>query len=311
MPRRRKGRDIDGVFLLDKACGISSNDALQQVRRALNARKAGHTGSLDPLATGLLPICLGEATKLAGYLLEAPKSYRVTAAIGIATDTGDAEGAITEQGTRRLPDIDTLDAVLRSFEGEQRQTPPMYAALKYQGRPLYEYARAGQTVPLESRAIRVARIERVALDDGDLTLDVDVSAGTYVRRLVEDMALAMGRVAHVAELRRVAVGALGTTNQPMHSVEALRDCVDDQPDGGDYCIAPSALLADWPTVTLDEPTARAFQNGRAVHDHALSASGPTLYRIHDPSGALIAIGALAEHGDGALWPKRVFTRPQS
>lgn len=310
---RRKGLDIDGVFLLDKAGGLSSNNALQQVRRTLNARKAGHTGSLDPLATGLLPICLGEATKVAGYLLNARKTYRVSAQFGAATDTGDSEGAITERGETAVPSAAAVDEVLARFRGQQQQVPPMFSALKYQGRPLYEYARAGQTVPREARAIDVARIERIATADDELTLEVDVSAGTYVRQLVTDIAAELDRVAHVVALRRSSVGALGGDGAPMTTLEGLRDRLAEEPDGHSLRVGLSSLLADWPAVWLDDESAWGFQNGRpasfsASPEPAASVDDPP-YCVYAPEGSLIAIGVRGD--DGLCWPKRVFTRPQA
>ncbi|NNC24496.1 tRNA pseudouridine(55) synthase TruB [Salinisphaera sp. USBA-960] len=310
MPRRRKGAAIDGVFLLDKAQGVSSNNALQQVRHTLSAQKAGHTGSLDPLATGLLPICLGEATKVAGHLLDAPKSYRVTAAIGAATDTGDAEGRTLEQSATDLPDNDTVDAALSHFVGDQYQIPPMYSALKHHGRPLYEYARAGQTVPREARPVRVERLTRIAAGNGELELALDVSAGTYVRQLVADIAVALGRVAHVTALRRVSVGALGCIEQPMNPIETLRQHVANDGDASEHLVGLSALLADWPAATLDERDAHRLVNGgRIAMRNPVTDDPSALCRVHDATGGLIAIGACSEQG--VLQPKRVFVRPQS
>ncbi len=309
MGRRRCGRDIDGVLLLDKDRGVSSNNALQQVRRAFNARKAGHTGSLDPLATGLLPICFGEATKVAGYLLNASKSYRVTAEIGAATDTGDADGQIMACGATDLPSAETIKNVLAHFEGDQQQIPPMYSALKYKGRPLYEYARAGQTIPREPRAIYIDCLTCIATGDKTLTFDADVSAGTYIRRLVEDIAAAMDRTAHVIELRRLRVGALGADKYPMIPMETLFDAV----EGNDYphpkLIDLSALLADWPVANLDDAAARAFVQGQVVKDFALpdSVSQDAIYRVHRSDGRMIAIATCSSNG--VLHPKRVFTRP--
>src|SRR5690606_13784064 len=194
---RRKGRPVDGVLLLDKARGVTSNRALQQVRRLFDAAKAGHTGSLDPLATGMLPVCLGEATKVSGFLLDADKHYRVTAKLGVRTDTADADGVVT--ATAPVPAFDDARRreTLARFTGDIEQVPPMYSALKHQGRRLYELARAGEEVERHARTVRVFSLVPEARDEDSLTLDVRCSKGTYVRTLVEDIAADLGTLAHV------------------------------------------------------------------------------------------------------------------
>lgn len=201
---RKRGRDIDGVFLLDKPQGLSSNDILQKVKRIYQANKAGHTGALDPLATGMLPICLGEATKFSQFLLDADKRYVVTAKLGERTDTSDAEGQIVESRPVKVKTDEILTA-LSHFRGEQMQVPTMFSALKHQGKPLYEYARAGLTVEREARPITIFELNFIAYEAPYLTLEVHCSKGTYIRTLVDDLGEHLGCGAHVTVLRRTAV----------------------------------------------------------------------------------------------------------
>ena len=192
MARRKKGRDIHGIVLLDKRQGISSNKALQEVKRLYNANKAGHTGSLDPLATGLLPICLGEGTKVSAYMLDDDKRYQTVIQLGLMTDTGDVDGVVIEE--KIVPEItpQQMDECLASFVGEIEQIPPMYSALKHNGKKLYELAREGITVERKARKITLYAIECLAFKDNLLTLDVRCSKGTYIRTLAEDIGHALG-----------------------------------------------------------------------------------------------------------------------
>ncbi|MGB1270740.1 MAG: tRNA pseudouridine(55) synthase TruB, partial [Endozoicomonas sp.] len=184
--RRSRGRPVDGIIVLDKVFGASSNEVLQRVKRIFNAAKAGHTGSLDPLATGVLPICLGEATKFSQYLLDSDKSYRTTMKMGVRTTTGDREGEVVEERPVAVTRSD-LEAVLQSFRGEIDQIPSMYSALKHNGKPLYEYAREGIEVDRPSRIITIHRLELMDFDGDECVLEVDCSKGTYIRTLVEDI----------------------------------------------------------------------------------------------------------------------------
>ncbi|HDR0998052.1 tRNA pseudouridine(55) synthase TruB [Pasteurella multocida] len=201
---RKRGRDIDGVFLLDKPQGMSSNDIMQKVKRVFQANKAGHTGALDPLATGMLPICLGEATKFSQFLLDADKRYQVTAKLGERTDTSDAEGQVVETRDVQV-DVQDILAALPHFRGDLMQVPTMFSALKHQGKPLYEYARAGITVEREARPITIFDLQFIAYDAPYLTLEVHCSKGTYIRTLVDDLGEYLGCGAHVTMLRRTAV----------------------------------------------------------------------------------------------------------
>ena len=208
MKRREQSRSvaIDGLLLLNKPPGLTSNQALQRVKRLLNARKAGHTGSLDPAATGMLPLCFGEATKVCAFLLDADKTYRVSAKLGTATDTGDATGVETAEAA--VPSLSTDDwaEILLQFRGESLQVPPMYSALKINGKRLYELARKGQVVEREARPIRIDEIDLLEIAGSRLVFRVRCSKGTYVRTLVEDIAAAAGTVAHTAQLHRETVG---------------------------------------------------------------------------------------------------------
>lgn len=204
MARRRKGRPVNGVILLDKPTGISSNDALQKVKRIYFAEKAGHTGALDPLATGMLPICLGEATKFSQFLLDSDKRYRVIAKLGERTNTSDSDGEVVE--TRDInvtPEL--LDECIDKFRGESDQVPSMFSALKYQGKPLYEYARQGIEVPREARKITVYEIVLHRFEGDEVEMEVHCSKGTYIRTIVDDLGEMLGCGAHVTMLRRTAV----------------------------------------------------------------------------------------------------------
>ena len=205
MSRRRKGRNVHGIVLLDKPAGFSSSQAVQKVRWLFQARKAGHTGSLDPFATGMLPICLGEASKTAGFMLDASKTYLARALLGQATTTGDIEGEI--RATAPVPELaaEGVAAVLARFVGPIEQVPPMYSALKHEGQPLYRLARAGREVERAARAVTIHALELVAWEKPYLTFRVRCSKGTYVRTLAEDIAVALGSCAHLVGLRRLAV----------------------------------------------------------------------------------------------------------
>ncbi|AKO45642.1 tRNA pseudouridine(55) synthase TruB [[Haemophilus] ducreyi] len=201
---KKKGRDIHGVFLLDKPQGMSSNEVLQKVKRFYQANKAGHTGALDPLATGMLPICLGEATKFSQFLLDSDKRYIVTTKLGERTDTSDAEGELVESREVSLTEKDIL-AILPQFTGDLLQVPTMFSALKHQGKPLYEYARQGITIEREARPITIFELKFISYEAPYLTLDVHCSKGTYIRTLIDDLGEKLGCGAHVAILRRLAV----------------------------------------------------------------------------------------------------------
>ena len=258
-PRRPPRRRIDGVLLLDKPAGITSNAALGQAKRLYNAEKAGHTGTLDPLASGLLPLCFGEATKFAQLLLDAPKRYVATIRFGVTTTTQDAEGDVV--ATRPVAfDAADLSAALARFVVPQAQVPPAHSALKFRGRPHYEYARAGIDVPRPPREIVIHALTLVASSPPDAIVDVLCSKGTYVRSLAADLGEALGCGAHLAALRRTASG--GFDIRDAHAIDALAAM---DPGQRDACLlAPSALTAQLPGMDVDGATARRFLQGVAV-----------------------------------------------
>jgi tRNA pseudouridine55 synthase len=255
LPRRR----VDGVLLLDKPSGLTSNAALQRAKRLYAAEKAGHTGTLDPLASGLLPICFGEATKFAQALLDANKAYVATVRFGIATTTGDAEGDIVAECDRALTRAD-LEGALPRFVGTVSQVPPRHSALKFEGRSYYQYARAGVEIPRVARDVRIDALLLLAWAPPLATLYVACGKGTYVRTLAEDLAAALGSCAHLAALRRTATGPFrleGATT--LEALEALDSA------GRDALLLPvHAPLADMPRLVVDAPAARALSQGRTV-----------------------------------------------
>jgi len=300
MSRRKSGLDIHGVILLDKPVGISSNRALQKVRGIFQARKAGHTGSLDPFATGMLPVCLGEASKTAAFMLEAGKQYRATALLGEATTTGDVEGELIQ--TCPPPDIDDVALVqaLQSFVGKIEQIPPMYSALKHEGKPLYEYARAGISIERPARPVTIHAIKLVQWQSPKLSFDVHCSKGTYIRTLAEDIAKALGSCAHLVQLRRVSVEPF--ESYPMVSLEQLQEA---REHGGldDFLLPVDVGLPDWPRVDLNEEQHGKFMHGnhfQLVNDD----SGVGNVRVYGPVGDLLGLAELSSEDE--LNPKRVF-----
>ena len=260
---RKRGRDIHGVFLLDKPQGMSSNDIMQKVKRIFQANKAGHTGALDPLATGMLPICLGEATKFSQFLLDADKRYLVTAKLGERTDTSDAEGQIVETRDVKVKTSEILTA-LEQFRGDILQVPTMFSALKHNGKPLYEYARQGITVEREARPITIFELNFIEYNAPYLTLEVHCSKGTYIRTLVDDLGEVLGCGAHVTMLRRTAVANYPT--EKMLDWNALQSLAAQQ----DLSLLDALLLpmdtavAKLPTLTLDESQAQGIGFGQRV-----------------------------------------------
>ena len=260
---RKRGRDIHGVFLLDKPQGMSSNDIMQKVKRIFQANKAGHTGALDPLATGMLPICLGEATKFSQFLLDADKRYLVTAKLGERTDTSDAEGQIVETRDVNVKTPDILTA-LEQFRGNILQVPTMFSALKYNGKPLYEYARQGITVEREARPITIFELNFIEYNAPYLTLEVHCSKGTYIRTLVDDLGEVLGCGAHVTMLRRTAVADYPT--EKMLDWNALQALAEPQ----DLSLLDALLLpidtavANLPTLTLNESQTQGIGFGQRI-----------------------------------------------
>ena len=260
---RKKGRDIHGVFLLDKPQGMSSNDILQKVKRIFQANKAGHTGALDPLATGMLPICLGEATKFSQFLLDSDKRYQVTAKLGERTDTSDAEGQVVETKAVNVTESDIQQA-LAQFRGDILQVPTMFSALKHQGKPLYEYARAGITVEREARPITIFELKFIAYEAPFLTLEVHCSKGTYIRTLVDDLGEVLGCGAHVTVLRRLAVADYPIA--AMMSYADLQNMAENQPlEALDKLLLPmDTAVSNLPKINLNEQQTKAVGFGQRV-----------------------------------------------
>lgn len=296
-PRRAPRRCVDGVLLLDKPAGITSNAALQKARWLFNAEKAGHTGTLDPMATGLLPLCFGEATKFAGELLDADKSYRATITLGITTDTADAEGKLLAVRPVAVT-AEQWRAATADFLGEVRQVPPMHSALKRNGRPLYEYARAGIEIEREPRLVTIHRIETLSFSGDVGILDVDCSKGTYIRTLAADIGERLGCGAHLSALRRTRIGGLDVSGSVgLAELEAMR------PEERDRHLSPvDALLTGIRELRLDEEETRRIRHGQGIRRTGTSEER---YRLYAANGRFLGLGEL--RADGWLYPKRMIT----
>lgn len=300
MGRRKRGLAVNGVVLLDKPAGISSNRALQRVRGIFQARKAGHTGTLDPFATGMLVVCLGEASKTASFMLEEGKSYRACAYLGKATTTGDIEGELIQE--MDPPDLSPkqIDHMLQQFCGDIQQVPPMYSALKHKGKPLYEYARAGIDIERPARTVRIHEIRLIAWESPLLTFQVHCSKGTYIRTLAEDIARALGNCAHLAELRRSFIEPF--SGQKMSSLDHLQD----RREQGELsaCLMPvDAGLKIWPSVVLGEGQRARFSHGNPV-TFGQEALEPGRVRVYGQDNNLLGLGELQP--DGVIKALKVF-----
>lgn len=303
-----RGDAVDGVLLLNKPAGLTSNQALQRVKRLLRARKAGHTGSLDPAATGMLPLCFGEATKVCAFLLDRDKTYRVTAKLGSATDTGDADGKTT--ATADVPDLprDEWDRILQSFAGESLQIPPMYSALKKDGKRLYELARKGEQVERAPRPIRIDLVELLEAAGRRLVFRVSCSKGTYIRSLVEDLAAKAGTVAHTARLHREHVAGFEAADMiELPAAEALAND-DPEPLRRRLMRADEALSA-FPAVSVDGAAADRFRSGQPVTAGSSQRAG--LLRVYGPPGGDDFLGVGEAAGGSSIAPKRVFARSRA
>jgi tRNA pseudouridine55 synthase len=290
---------INGILLLDKPLRLSSNAALQKTRWMLGASKAGHVGSLDPLATGMLPICLGEATKIAGDILSGRKLYRFTVALGTRTSTGDTEGGVVESLPVPALDEARLQTVLTGFLGTQPQIPPMFSALKRDGQPLYKLARAGIEVERAARQIEIFGLDLEGWSAQHLELEVLCSKGTYVRSLAEDIAKALGTCGHVQALRRVSVEPFD--NAPMETLESIASAIE---AGGRPTILPAdAPLHHMAAVTLDSAATTRMLHGQSVMTELCGTAGRV--RLYDHHGAFIGIGE--SDGAGGVRPKRLFS----
>lgn len=286
---RPRWRGVDGILLYDKPLHVSSNQALQRVRRVFQAEKAGHTGSLDPLASGMLPLCFGSATKVCAYLLDSDKVYVARLALGARTSTGDREGAVVE--TAAVPATLDLKAACARLTGPIRQIPPMYSALKAGGERLYALARRGEEVPREPRTVTIHALEASRLDEVTLDLRVHCSKGTYVRTLGEDLALALGTVGHLASLRREWVAPF--RDAPLVT-DAMLAAAQPAADGVLLGLLQpvEAALPDWPRIDLEPDEAEAIRHGRAVAHPLPPAETERFVRLH-AKAALLALGRIA------------------
>ncbi|WP_217512786.1 tRNA pseudouridine(55) synthase TruB [Vibrio metschnikovii] len=312
MARRRKGRAINGVLLLDKTTGISSNDILQKVKRLYFAEKAGHTGALDPLATGMLPICLGEATKFSQFLLDSDKRYRVIAKLGQRTDTSDSDGQVVETRPVNVQ-RETLLTHIASFQGQTWQVPSMFSALKHQGKPLYEYARQGIEVAREARKINVYEITLHRFEGDEVEMEVHCSKGTYIRTIVDDLGERLGCGAHVTMLRRI-----GVANYPYQSMVTLEqlNALVEQAQGEesekyqrlDELLLPmDTAVQDLPEVNLIAELAHMVQHGQAVQVFGAPTEG--LVRMTEgEQRRFLGVGQIDQ--DGKVAPKRLVVYPQ-
>lgn len=278
-------QNIDGVLLLDKPTGWTSNAALQKTKRLFNAAKAGHTGTLDPFASGLLPICFGQATKFSSYALHGDKAYRAVLKLGVTTTTGDIEGEVLETKPVAVT-LDTILQLLPTFTGQLLQTPPMYSALKHQGRPLYEYARAGIEIERKPREVTIYSLTAENLAGNELTIDVRCSGGTYIRTLAEDIGKALGCGAHLIALRRTASGAF-TLDQAV-SLAALEN--QDQDQRLSALLPPDTLVAHLSRLDVDADTALQLMHGKQP-DRPTGCADQGMVRVYTPKGFLGLVSA--------------------
>ncbi|MDR0217609.1 MAG: tRNA pseudouridine(55) synthase TruB [Enterobacteriaceae bacterium] len=314
MGRRRRGRAIHGVLLLDKPQDISSNDALQKVRRVFNASKAGHTGALDPLATGMLPICLGEATKFSQFLLDSDKRYRAIARLGQRTDTSDSQGKIICEREIQITPTQ-LDAALETFRGDTLQIPSMYSALKHQGKPLYEYARQGIEIEREARPITVYELQFIRWEDSELELEIHCSKGTYIRTIIDDLGELLGCGAHVIYLRRLQVA-----NYPYHrmvtleQLYALKERAEQQQIEASELLDPLLLPMDtavvhFPVIHLSPAVAAYFKQGQPVRSTHNLPAGEWVRVTEGDDNKFIGIAVI--DADSLVAPRRLVVEAET
>ncbi len=300
--RQKHGRPVNGILLLDKPAGVRSNTALQRLKRAYGARKAGHTGSLDSPASGLLPICFGEATKMSGFLLDADKRYLATFRLGACTTTGDAQGEVLiERPVEDYSDAQ-IESVLAQFRGDIEQVPPMFSALKHEGKRLYELAYKGQTVEREPRKLHIYELRLVERNSTELKVHIHCSKGTYVRTLATDIGEQLGCGGHVSQLRRISVGPFDDQNMSqLEALEALAKSGDI--DALDQLLLPlDTALMGMPQVELAESSVFYLRRGQAV----LVPKAPTegLVRIYSKSRQFMGVGVVLD--DGRIAPRRLL-----
>ena len=304
--RNKKGRNITGIIVIDKPKGRTSNHVLQQIKRTFDAKKAGHTGSLDPLATGVLPICLGEATKVSQYLLDGDKCYQVTCKLGVTTDSGDSDGNVVAE--MPIPEIteQILYAVLPSFIGQQQQVPPMYSALKFQGQPLYKLARQGIEIERKSRTVNIYDIILISFTSDSFTLEVKCSKGTYIRTLVEDISASLSTGGHVVALRRLE--SAGYAIEQAITIESIEKCADEGIKALDKLLLPTEeALPNWPRIEADDEQVLALRCGQQIKVEQ-KYEGVQI-RLFDRLGIFLGLGEMSQKG--IISPKRVFVVDES
>ncbi len=310
--RRDRGRAVNGVFLLDKPAGITSNDALQRVKRIFSAAKAGHTGSLDPLATGMLPVCFGEATKFSQFMLDADKIYRTTAKLGQRTASGDSDSEVLETRPVEKFSPDQLERVLDGFRGDIEQIPSMYSALKHKGQPLYKLARQGLEVERKPRQVKIFSLRLLESRPDEMDLEVHCSKGTYVRTLVEDIGEVLGCGAHVIALRRTAVGGLGQSI--MHQMEGLEqivsaaESISERNQQLDTLLLPTAATVEnLPEIALSELMTYYVKQGQPVFVPNTKVQGKVvlLNKEADEADRFLGVGEILD--DGRVAPRRLVT----
>ncbi|MFN3238235.1 MAG: tRNA pseudouridine(55) synthase TruB [Pseudomonadales bacterium] len=298
-----KRRVVNGILVLDKPLDVSSNGALQRVKFLYRAKKAGHTGSLDPLATGVLPLCFGEATKFSQFLLDAHKKYRTVIKLGVTTTTGDAEGEVVAEAPVETLTKAGLEAVLEQFRGPIEQVPSMYSAIKVDGKPLYKLARQGIEIERKSRSVEIFDLDLVSLQGDLVCLDVHCSKGTYIRTLAEDIGKVLGCGAHVAELRRTASGPFSL--EQAYTVAELEQCLEDKGEAGldELLLSPAEALPDWPSVELTELSASYLRQGQPVQIAKAPTTGWVRIFSESQDPAFIGVGEIME--DGRVAPRRL------
>lgn len=306
MAKRRRGRDVSGVLVMDKPQGWSSNDAVQRAKRMFNARKVGHTGALDPLATGVLPLCFGEATKFSQYLLSSDKKYWVRITLGVATDSGDADGKVIATNDVVGVDAEKIEDALRFFRGEIDQVPPMFSAIKHQGQPLYKLARQGIEIERQARRVTIYSNELVRFQGVELELEIHCSKGTYIRTVAEELGQILGCGAHVSALRRRVAGPYDESD--LVTVEVLEAALANEGTLDGFLQPVSSTVRGWPEVRLNDNTAYYLRQGQPVIvPHAPSSGWVRLGEIvDDESTRFIGVGEVLD--DGRVAPRRLVVR---
>lgn len=302
-------RDVTGIFLLDKPAGISSNEALQRVKRIFGAKKAGHTGSLDLIATGLLPICFGEATKVCAFLLDADKRYASEFQLGVVTNTGDREGSIVRRSTNVTLDAASIERTLARFRGEIEQVPPMFSALKRDGQPLYKLARKGIAVERKPRSVTIYQLDSMGLRDGDLLrVEISCSKGTYIRTLAEDIGEILKCGAHVSELRRLKVGPYSIDDSlSLDELTKISKMPDSYLGLDRLLLTADTALVDLPDIYLSDESAFNIKRGQAIR--VCNAPEVGFVRLYISGHQFIGVGIVLD--DGRIAPRRLIREGRS